>query len=117
MIRQLWIFSIHTRLLLRRYMPTNILLNAVRGRRGLKWGVPAMLLAVPYLIAASTLTSSIAESGIDCLYVLVLLCLWNAMKFIAIGPISVACLIRTSFRKASGNRSLAEDRVTVGRLE
>ena len=50
MIRQLWTLSVHTRAFLRRYMPTNILLDAIRTRRGLKWGVPAMLLAVPYLL-------------------------------------------------------------------
>lgn len=55
MIRELWTVSVHTRAFLRRYMPTNILLEAVRTRRGLKWGLPAMLLAVPYLYVASFL--------------------------------------------------------------
>lgn len=48
---------------LRRYMPTDIALDAIRTRRGLKWGVPAMLLAVPYLLAGSICTSLIAEAG------------------------------------------------------
>ena len=56
MIRQLWTLSIRTRAFLRRYMPTNILLDAIRTRRGLKWGPPAMLLAAPYLLAASICT-------------------------------------------------------------
>ncbi|WP_370992107.1 hypothetical protein [Micrococcus luteus] len=48
MIRLIWTVSVHTRYFLRRYMPTNILLYAIRTRRrGLKWGIPAMLLAVP----------------------------------------------------------------------
>ena len=55
MFRLIWIASVHTRYFLRRYMPTNILLEAVRTRRGLKWGLPAMLLAVPYLYVASFL--------------------------------------------------------------
>lgn len=32
MIRQLWTLSIRTRAFLRRYMPTNILLNTIRTR-------------------------------------------------------------------------------------
>ena len=55
MFRLIWIASVHTRYFLRRYMPTNLLLDAVRTRRGLKWGLPAMLLAVPYLYVASFL--------------------------------------------------------------
>lgn len=62
MIRLLWATSTRIRYLLRRYMPTNILLDAIRTRRGLKWGVPAMLLAVPYIFAAKVLTG-LAERG------------------------------------------------------
>lgn len=53
MIRLLWALSAHARFYLRRCMPTNIALDAIRTRRGLKWGIPAMLLAVPYLRAAN----------------------------------------------------------------
>ncbi|WP_228389333.1 hypothetical protein [Cumulibacter manganitolerans] len=63
MIRLLWAGSVHTRDFLRRYMPTNILLDLIRTRRGLKWGVPAMLLAVPYLLAASICTHFIANGA------------------------------------------------------
>ncbi len=44
-IRLLWTGSVLTRNFLRRYMPTNILLDSIRTPRGLKWGVPVMLLA------------------------------------------------------------------------
>ena len=104
MIRQLWTLSVHTRAFLRRYMPTNILLNAIRTRRGLKWGVPAMLLAVPYLLAASTFTTLIADGGPGWLNFLVLLCLWNTMKFIIMGPVSVALLVRSRMREAIERR-------------
>ena len=73
MIRQLWNLSIHTRAFLRRYMPTNILLDAIRTRRGLKWGAPTMLLAAPYLLAASICTNSLASGGPGWLSLLVLL--------------------------------------------
>ncbi len=105
MIHQLWTLSVHTRAFLRRYMPTNILLDAIRTRRGLKWGVPAMLLAVPYLLAASTLTTLIADGGPGWLNLLVLLCLWNTMKFIIMGPVSLVLLARVRAREAVAART------------
>ena len=99
MIRQLWTLSVHTRAFLRRYMPTNILLGAIRTRRGLKWGVPAMTLALPYLLAASTFTTLIADGDPGWLNLLVLLCLWNAMKFIVMGPVSLIQLARVRIQE------------------
>ena len=109
MIRQLWTLSVHTRAFLRRYMPTNILLDAIRTRRGLKWGVPTMLLAVPYLLAASTFTTLIADGGPGWLNLLVLLCLWNTMKLILMGPTSLILLVRiriNDFQAARRDRAL-----------
>src|SRR5690625_7358567 len=63
MIRLLWAGSVHTRYFLRRYMPTNILLDAIRTPRGLKWGVPAMLLAIPYFLIAAILVQVINDGG------------------------------------------------------
>lgn len=63
MLRLLWTARIHTRSFLRRYMPTNILLDLIRTRRGLKWGLPAMLLAALYLLAASICTNLIGNGG------------------------------------------------------
>ena len=93
MIRLLWAASVRTRYYLRRYMLTNIALDAIRTRRGLKWGVPAMLLAAPYLLAASICTSLIADGGPGWLNLLVLLFIWNAIKFIIMGPVSATRLI------------------------
>lgn len=93
MLRIIWVISIHLRNVMRRYMPTNILLDAIRTRRGLKWGAPAMLLAIPYLFAASTCTALIDGGASRWLYVVALVCIWNALKFIAIGPICVALLV------------------------
>ncbi|WP_218681876.1 MULTISPECIES: sulfate permease [Microbacterium] len=108
MIRQLWTLSIHTRAFLRRYMPTNILLDLVRSRRGLKWGIPAMLLAAPYLLAASICANLIAGGGPGWLNLLVLLFCWNALKFIAIGPVSLLLLARTRLREHRERRALRE---------
>ena len=104
MIRQLWTLSVHTRAFLRRYMPTNILLDAIRTRRGLKWGVPAMLLAAPYLLAASTFTTLIANGGPGWLNLLVLLCAWNSIKLTLNGPITVVLLIRCRIQEAVARR-------------
>ena len=93
MLRLLWNLSNRVRLFLRTYMPTNILLDALRTRRGLKWGVPAMLIAAPYLLGAWLLTVWIADGGPGWLNLLVLLFIWNALKFLVNGPITLIILI------------------------
>lgn len=95
MLRLIWIVSIHIRQFMRRYMPTNILLNAIRTRRGLKWGVPAMLIALPYLYAASLCTVFVDRGAPGWLYAAALVCVWNALKFIWVGPVSIGLLVRT----------------------
>jgi hypothetical protein len=57
MIRLLWATSARAPYFLRRYMPTDILIDAIHTRRGLKWGMPAMLLA------ANLCTSHLADGG------------------------------------------------------
>lgn len=99
MIRLLWALSISTRYFLRRYTPTNILLDLIRTRRGLKWGLPAMLLAAPYLLAASVCTNLIAGGAPGWINLLVLLFIWNAMKFLIMGPVSVALLLCARLRE------------------
>lgn len=105
MIRALWARSVRTRYILGRHMPTNILLDLIRTRLGLKWGVPAMLLATPYLLTASIFTNLVADGGPGWLNLLVLLLVWNALKFVAIGPVSVVNLVtvRVRERRAHGH--------------
>lgn len=91
-----------------RYAPTNLLLNAIRTRRGLKWGIPAMLLAGVYFYAAAICTTIINGGGPGWLYLLVLLFVWNAFKFLWIGPVSVVQL--ASARARSRRRRLAATR-------
>lgn len=95
MLRIIWFISLYLRNFMRRYMPTTILLDVIRTRRGLKWGVPAMLLAIPYLFAASICTALIDGGASHWLYVVALVCIWNALKFVVIGPVSVGLLIQT----------------------
>ncbi len=59
-----------------------------------------MLLAVPYLLATSTFTTLIADGGPGWLNLLVLLCVWNTMKFIIMGPVSLILLARICVREA-----------------
>ena len=112
MLRLLWNLSIRVRLFLRTYMPTNILLNALRTRRGLKWGVPAMLIAVPYLLGAWLLTVWIADGGPGWLNLLVLLFIWNALKFLVNSPITLIALIRA--RIAERRDRLLTERQSAG---
>ena len=107
MSRLLWTLSVRTRAFLRRYMPTNVLLDKTRTRRGLKWGVPAMLIAVPYLILAATLAAAVADGGPGWLNILVVLFLWNAAKFAFIGPVSLILLARTRLHEARARRAQA----------
>ncbi|WP_342371845.1 sulfate permease [Propioniciclava soli] len=93
MIRLLWTASAEVRYFLRCYMPSNILLDLIRTRKGLKWGVPAMLLAGPYLVIAFWCTTLIENGGPGWLHLVVLVCLWNALKMMAIGPVSVVLLV------------------------
>src|SRR5699024_3146835 len=88
MFRLIWIASTHVRSFMRHWMPTNILLDKLRTRRGLKFGPLALLLAVAYFYLASLLTVIIDGGGPRWLYLLVLLCVWNAFKFLWTGPVS-----------------------------
>ena len=94
MIRLIWTLSAHTRYYLRRYMPTNRLLDAIRCRPNLKWGIPAMLLAIPYFAIAYWCTTLIDLGGPGWLHLIVLLCIYNAFKFLIFGPLSLARLLK-----------------------
>ena len=75
--------------------PTNLLLGAIRyRRRGLKWGIPAMLLlGGGYYYATAICHTIILREGPGPLYLLVLLFAWNALKFFWIGPVSLVQLV------------------------
>ncbi|MCK6096423.1 hypothetical protein KZX06_11200 [Micrococcus sp. EYE_162] len=100
MIRLIWTVSVHTRCFLRRYMPTNILLDAIRARRGLKWGIPATLLAVPYILIANVCVQLIEDGAPGWLHLAVLWAIWNMLKMLWIGPVSAVLLIRARVRES-----------------
>lgn len=107
MIRSIWILSIYVRSFMQHCMPTNILIAVIRRRRGLKWGVPAMLLAVPYTLAAVWCSDLMDHGGPGWLHFVILICIWNAMKFIVIGPVSLVLLLRWKHFEAVTRRESA----------
>ena len=100
MIRLVWMLSAHARYYLHRYMSTNRLLDVIRRRRNLKWGIPAMLLAVPYLLIANICTNALDPGALGWLHLVVLWSVWNAMKFIIMGPVSLLLLVHARIAEA-----------------
>jgi hypothetical protein len=103
LIPRLWNLSIRTRNLLNRYAPTNILLNKLRGRRGLKWGIPAMLIGVACLAIAAIITTLIGHGWSPWLYLIFFLCLYNGLKLLLFGPWNVVLLLRARIAEARMN--------------
>ncbi|RAF53762.1 sulfate permease [Burkholderia multivorans] len=104
MFRLIWFASIHIRIFMRRWMPTNIVLDKVRTRHGLKWGLPAMLLAIPYFYTASLLTVIIRDGGPGWLNLVVLIAIWSAFKMLWIGPVSLVLLARVRIHENTERR-------------
>lgn len=88
-------------------MPTNILLDVLRSRRGLKFGVPAMLLVIGYLAIAHWCTTLIADGGPGWLHLVVLVCIINAFKFLIYGPLSLIQVRRRERRQVRADDTLA----------
>jgi hypothetical protein len=82
------------------YAPTNILVRHLRTRRGLRAAIPtaAVVLVSAYLFAARMATTLMERGGPEWLKVLVVLFVWNAMKFAALGVWSVIRLVGTAAR-------------------
>src|SRR5690625_3397085 len=104
MFRLLLAVSIRTRNFLRCYMPTNILADAIRTRRGMKWGPIAMLLAIQYFAAAVWLVRLIDQGESGWLDPFVLLTVWSGFKMLWLGPASIAWLIRARLGEAGARR-------------
>lgn len=112
----LWTLSVRIRSFLRRWMPTNVLLDLIRTRRGLKWGIPAMLLAGPYAAAANACILLLADGGPGWLNLLVALFLWNTLKFVIMGPVSLVLLARARIREAVAGREARRQPDPISRV-
>jgi hypothetical protein len=105
----IWGLTARIHYAVRRFLPTNIALDAIHSRRGLKWGVPAMLIALPYLLAAAFCVGLVEDGGSGWLSLLALLFVWNALKFIICGPATLIRLVLARHREARARRlSIAE---------
>lgn len=113
MLRLIWIASIHISHFMRRWMITNRVIDRVRTREGLKWGVPAMLLAIPYLYAASLLTVIIRDGGPGWLNLIVLVAIWSGLKLLWIGPVSLVLLARVRIHEHTERRTERNSREHV----
>lgn len=96
----IWAVTARTHYALRRFMPTNVVLDALHTRRGLKWGVPAMLLAIPYALAAVFCAGLVGAGGSGWLNLLALLFVWNTLKLLLAGPATLIQLLRVRAREA-----------------
>lgn len=63
-----------------------------------------MLAAPPYLLAASICTKLVNDDEPGWLNLLVILFIWNTLKFIVIGPVSVVLVTRARVREAVANQ-------------
>ena len=63
-----------------------------------------MLLAIPYLLLANLCVHLIADGGPGWLHLIVLVCIWSALKMLWIGPISVILLVRARIRESRETR-------------
>lgn len=109
MISQTWTLSQKTAPILRAWLPTNVLRDAIHTRRGLKWGVPVMLLASPYLYATVICRELIEDGSPGWLNLLVILFIWNTFKMLWIGPVSLTKLILVRFHERGQRRGLVEN--------
>lgn len=105
MFRHIAITLTKVRWLLRCYAPSNIALDAIRTRRGHKWGIPAAMVLVPaYLYAASLTTALIERGGPGWLNLVVLTLTWSALKFVVMAPVSVGLLLRARLVEGPARR-------------
>lgn len=92
--------SIFANDLLQRYAPTNRLLWFLRRRENLRYGTLAMLLAIPYLLIGRGIIALIDIGAPEWLYLIFMLMFWNAVKMVAIGPVSLMLLAKARWREA-----------------
>lgn len=105
--------ALHTFL---QYAPTNLLLSRLRSRHGLKWGVPFMLLGAAYFLTAAMLATWLHDGGPIWLNLLVLLGIWNGLKFVVFGPISLMLLARARITEHRDEVQLIKAEASGSRL-
>ena len=90
MLKLLWNVSAAIRGYMRFSMPTNIAIDLLRTPRGIKWAMPAALVAAPAHFGAMAISAHLAlRPGFGWLNVLVLIFSWNGMKFACMAVLSL----------------------------
>lgn len=113
MLTLMWNISAAIRGHMRFYMPTNFAIDLLRTPRGLRWGVPVTLVAVPsYLFAMSLCATIVERGGPGWLNVLVILFFWNSVKFAWLAVLS--SMIVLGRRASSGCTAYAASTVVSG---
>ncbi|CUR54364.1 hypothetical protein [Nocardioides sp.] len=78
-----------------RAAPTNRLISVLRTPRGLNWALPTSLALVPiYVFLASMATTLLESGGPGWVNLVVLTCIWNAIKFAGLALLSPCLLVR-----------------------
>lgn len=100
---------------LARFAPGPWLISRVLRRDGLKWGVPAMLVAAPYYYVANLIKGLIEQGGDAWLSLPLLWCLVLGTAFLVLGPISILKLAKARLVEAAQARKLRRqiDRAAV----
>ena len=88
------------------FMPTNIFINAVRTRRGMKWGMLAWATLPIYYFIGTHITDYLAAGGPGWLNLVVLVIIWDIIKMFLLGPFSVMWLIGARFREFRARRAM-----------
>lgn len=97
---------------LNRYLPSLRLIQRIVHRRDShKWGVPAMLFAVPYFLVAHVFKDILEDGGHALFSVPLLWCLVMGMVFLALGPISLLILAKALTRELICQWTQREQRV------
>lgn len=91
---------------LARYAPGPRLISRIVRRDGLKWGMPAMLVAAPYYLLANFLKGLIEQDGDAWLSLPLLWCLVMGTAFLVLGPMSLILLVTARAREALNTRKL-----------
>jgi hypothetical protein len=109
MLALLWNLSAAIRGYLRFYMPTNRALDWLRTPRGLKWAIPISAVVTPSFLYATSVAAVIAaEPGLGWMNVLVILFLWNALKFAWAAVLAPLASLRMMLARSSEAASQAQ---------
>jgi len=95
-----WAISARLHNLCRRFAPSNILIRRVHTRTGIKWGpLVGLAAAVLYGLLMLATATVVRKGGPGWVDLIVLLALWNTVKFTCLIPVSLVRLVRVRHRE------------------